>query len=368
MTSVHPASDIRILEKECRSLGNAGYDVSFIVPGAQSETRDKVKIIGLPRSKGGRLSRMTLTVMKVFRAAWKEKAYVYHLHDPELLFAGSLLKFLRGRKVIYDVHEDYAKQKLSKDYIPKIIRKPVSFFVKATEKLVSKFYDGIVTATDDILENFSWHKNAASVKNYPLLSLYPSIKEEKTPRDDSLHLVYIGEISEIRGLDQIMTALDTAASHLPLTFSLCGKFYPLSYKEKFESHKSSAIVKYRGWIEPWNIPGILQEADIGLVCLLPRPNFLTSLPVKLFEYMASGLPVIASNFPLWEKIISENKCGICVDPCSPDEIAKAVQTLSKDPGLRAEMGENGKRAVQDKFNWEKESEKLIHLYRKIIHE
>jgi glycosyltransferase involved in cell wall biosynthesis len=249
LTSVHPASDIRILDKECQSLGNAGYQISFIVPGAKSRNEGKVRIVGLPPSKGGRLSRMIVTMSKVFRAALKEKALVYHLHDPELLPVGILLKLFKGQKIIYDVHEDYATQNLSKPYIPKLLRKPTALFIKGIENVAAKFLDGIVTATDDILKNFSKNKNAVSVKNYPILSNYKDIEIPTEKRKAAFNIIYMGLIAEIRGIPQIIESLESINSDLSVNLTLCGRFYPSDYEKKIRELKNSTQVEYKGWIE-----------------------------------------------------------------------------------------------------------------------
>ena len=103
----------------------------------------------------------------------------------------------------------------------------------------------------------------------------------------------------------------------------------------------------------------------GLVTFYPLPNHVDAQPNKMFEYMSSGLPVIASNFPLWKKIIEGNKCGLCVDPLDPAAIAKAIDYIVSHPDEARAMGENGKRAVYEKYNWGVESEKLISLYRSL---
>jgi glycosyltransferase involved in cell wall biosynthesis len=86
----------------------------------------------------------------------------------------------------------------------------------------------------------------------------------------------------------------------------------------------------------------------------------------MFEYMSAGLPVIASNFPLWKEIVEGNKCGICVDPMDPKAIASAIQWMIDHPEEAEEMGKNGRRAVETKYNWANESKKLVGLYQRLI--
>jgi len=109
----------------------------------------------------------------------------------------------------------------------------------------------------------------------------------------------------------------------------------------------------------------LLKADIGLICLWPEPNHITSCPNKIYEYMISGLPVIASNYPSMEGLINNNKCGVCVDPMDPKEIAKAVEYFIEHPDEARKMGENGRKAVLNKYNWENDSKKLLQIYEEL---
>lgn len=366
ITCVHPADDIRIFFKECRTLAKAGYNVSLIAPGTKCEKKEGIRIVGISPSKGGRFFRMTVTVRRVFQAALKEDPHIYHFHDPELLGVGMLLKLFTGKKVIYDVHEDYCKQTLSKSYIPKILRKSIGFLIRIIEYLSSKIFEGIVTATDDILKNFSHHKRAVSIKNFPILSDFSIFRENRDKNKEMFNLIYVGGLTEIRGINQIIKALEFIDSNRKFKLILCGRFYPTDYEKEVRGLKGFEKVEYLGWKDPHDIPELLIRADVGIICFLPEPNYIKALPIKLFEYMATSLPVIASNFPLWKEIVEGNKCGICVDPLDLEDIADTIKYFLKHPEERKKMGNNGRCAVLQKYNWEKESEKIINLYSELL--
>jgi glycosyltransferase involved in cell wall biosynthesis len=110
----------------------------------------------------------------------------------------------------------------------------------------------------------------------------------------------------------------------------------------------------------------MRRSLAGLVLLHPVINYLDALPIKMFEYMSAGLPVIASDFPLWREIIEKNECGLCCDPLKPEKIAEAVQWVLDHPQEARIMGENGRRAVIEKYNWESEGKKLVKLYEDLI--
>jgi len=111
---------------------------------------------------------------------------------------------------------------------------------------------------------------------------------------------------------------------------------------------------------------ILPRCHVGMAILHPTPNNIESVVTKLFEYMAVGLPVIASNFPLYKELIEGNNCGLTVDPLNPREIAQAVEYLIEHPDEARKMGENGRKAVVVKYNWETESKKLIDVYEDLL--
>jgi glycosyltransferase involved in cell wall biosynthesis len=364
LTSVHPAFDTRIFHKECKTLANAGYNVTLIAQHEKNETIDGIKVIALPKPHN-RIQRMAFLSCRILILALREKADIYHFHDPELLPVGVWLKLFTKAKVIYDVHEDYGKQILSKQYLPKLTIRFVGLFVSILEKLISRMFDGVVTATDDIANNFAGHKIAVAVKNFPILSNFTEIKKYNKDDNASFNLIYAGGLTEIRGVTQIVQSLEYINPEKQVTLTLYGNFYPPIYEKQIRSLKGFEKVEYLGWIESREIPEKMAQADVGIVCLHPITNYLAALPIKLFEYMAAGLPVIASNFPLWKEIVEDNNCGICVDPLNPKEIAKAVKYLMEHPELRKKMGQNGRRAVEEKYNWEKEAEKLLKVYRKL---
>ena len=106
---------------------------------------------------------------------------------------------------------------------------------------------------------------------------------------------------------------------------------------------------------------IMMTSMVGMICYLPEPNHVNSYPNKLFEYMAAGLPVIASNFPLWQDIVYGAQCGICADPTDPAEIRKAITKMMNDPNDCIQMGERGRKAVLERYSWASEEKKLFKL-------
>jgi len=230
------------------------------------------------------------------------------------------------------------------------------------EKYACRKFDAIITATPSIRDKFlKFNNNTIDINNYPLLEEFTQINDHNHKKNNEI--CYIGGISKIRSIEQIMEALKYLSD---IKLNLAGNFESEELKKLIMSHPEWKKVNYQGFVDRNKVAEIMKNSKIGLVLFLPLPNHTESEPNKMFEYMASGLPVIASNFPLWNEIIEENNCGICVDPQSPEEIAKAVEYLINNPEIAKQMGENGRKVVEEKYNWEKEGKKLLEVYSIIV--
>ncbi|MCO4293652.1 glycosyltransferase family 4 protein [Solitalea sp. MAHUQ-68] len=360
LTSVHRRYDVRIYYKECQSLANAGYDVNLIVAdGNGYEEKDKVKIHDVGKYKN-RLERVTSIGYRIYSKALKLNSDLYHIHDPELLIVGWLLA-RKGKRVIYDVHEDLPRQVLAKAYIPSVMKRPLSFLVEGYEGILSKKMTGIVTVTPLIKERYhKLNKNVIEVRNYPIMT--EGIKHNDWNKKKQV-LCYIGGISEVRGIKQMVQAMKFTNG---LRLNLGGVFESDSLRNEVIAYEGWSKVNELSFLDRINVVKVLDESKIGLVTLQPTINYIDSLPVKMFEYMLAGIPVIASKFPLWQSIIDEHNCGICVDPTNPEEIAAAINYLMKNDNEAREMGERGRRAVLEHYTWLNEEQKMIESYKRWV--
>ena len=361
LSSVHHRYDTRVLLKECTSLHQHGYEVHLVVAdgkGFEDYKGIQIHDVGKPK---GRLSRFFKTTKAVYEKGLELDADIYHFHDAELMPSGIKLKKKR-KKVIYDSHEDLPRQLMSKHYINYFLRKPISVLIEWYEDYASKKFDFIITATPHIQKRFfKLNKASLDVNNYPLLS---ELNTEATDWDSKKNEVcYIGSITQIRGLEEVIDAME----HLDgIRLNLAGSFSPQTFKDNLESRKGWGKTNFLGQIYREEVKRVLRESQVGIVTFLPFGNHTHSQPNKLFEYMAQGIPLVASNFDLWKAIIEKVDCGMCIDPSDPKAISDAIQVLLSDKAKAKQMGENGRDAVLNTFNWESEEKKLIQLYNELV--
>lgn len=364
LTSVHSAFDIRIFHKECKALLQAGYSVKLVAPNDQDKEVevDGIKISGII-NRVGRLKRMTVCVWQLYRRALAQNAKIYHFHDPELIPIGLLLK-IHGKKVIHDIHEDLPRQILSKPWIKPWLRRPVAGLARAVEAVGAKIFDGLVTATPSIAERFPKNKTV-TVQNYPIIG--ELISDHNYSYNQRPYLVsYIGGITEIRGIREMVSALSYLPTSPEIRVNIVGSFSSSSLEREIKEMKESERINFYGWKSRLEVAKILGMSRVGLVLFHPVPNHIYSQPNKLFEYMSAGIPVIASDFPHWRKIIQIEGCGLLVDPLNPKAIAEAIQWILEYPQEAEEMGKRGQQAVLARYNWEVEAEKLRTFYRERI--
>jgi glycosyltransferase involved in cell wall biosynthesis len=361
LTSAHPAFDVRIFHKECKSLRRAGYEVTLVAPHQESQRVDGVTLKAVMPATG-RLERCFKTTAAVYRAAVAIDADIYHFHDPELMMIGLLLE-VRGKKVIYDLHEDLPLTVSYKPYIPKWLQRPLAKILGILESLATRYFSGLIAATPEIAARFSGHSNVAVVQNYPLREEFPEGTGDRQAND---YVTYVGlRITKARGAEEMVRAVELLAESCPIRLKLAGTIEPPALLQQLEAARGWRSTEYLGSLGRVGVSELMRNAIAGLVVLHPEPNYVNSHPVKLFEYMCAGIPVIASDFPVFRSIIDAAKCGILVDPLSPRQIADAIEFLGTHPEEARAMGERGRMAVRNRYNWQHEEQSLLGMYQRL---
>ena len=364
ITTVHPRYDTRIFVKECASLAANGFEVYLIVAdGKGDEIKNGVNIqdIGKPAN---RRKRHLYYSRKIRSKAETLKADLYHFHDPELLRAGARLR-RKGHAVVYDAHEDVPRQMLTKAYLPGPVWKIIAALFERYENSVARKLSGVITATPFIRDRFlKIQPRVVEVQNFPFLKEFK--KEEANPplsKEDAV--CYVGSITKVRGIFPVVEALSYVGD---TTLLLGGNFESEELREAVVKTPGWEYVKELGFLSREAVSETMAKSMAGLVVLYPTINYLDSIPVKMFEYMAAGIPVIASDFPYWKKLLEGVDCALFVDPLDPKAIAEAIAWLKQHPDRVKEMGVIGRKAVEVKFNWGNEERKLVSFYESILNE
>lgn len=358
ITTAHDRADIRIFLKECLSLADR-YEVHLIVAdGLGDATVRNVQIhdAGIAR---GRFQRMLVLPWRIWLLARRLGARLYHLHEPELLLIALFLQISKAR-VVYDSHEDVPRAIMSRDWIRPSLRRIVSAVFERFENFVAGRISAVIGATPHIAKRFaSVNKKSVAINNYPLAS---EMASSVVPSGDDRTVCYIGGISRNRGIFEMVRALEFVDARL----ILAGPFDVGDLQNEVRMLPGWARVDYRGVVSREEVRRIMAESRAGLLFFHPEPNHVDAQPNKLFEYMSAGLPVLASDFPLWRMLLEEAATGRQADPLDPAAIASVIRETLDNPSDAKAMGDRGRQAVVTQYQWSHEERKLLGLYKDLL--
>lgn len=358
MTSAHDSDDIRILKKQCVSLAKNENNEVFLVAKGENFEHKGVKVIGIGNPPGGRLNRIFKVGKLVYKKAAEIDADIYEFHDPELMLYAKKLK-KAGKKVIFDSHENYRQQIMEKGYIPKPLRRIIRGIYSFVESRACKYIDAALFPGESN-PYIGKVKNCVAIFNTPMTD---ELKAEVPFEEKEDSVCCVGTLSEDRGIKVLVHACYKARVKLILG----GNFSPASFGEELKNEESFSIVDYRGYCTREEVNRIYNQCLIGSDTILPVGQYplINNLSTKTYEYMAMKMPYITSNFNYNKKIIDEYYTGIYVDPTNEDEIAEAILYLIKNKNEAKQMGENGRKLIEEKLSWSNDEKRLNELYMKL---
>ncbi|MGB3850370.1 MAG: glycosyltransferase family 4 protein [Tunicatimonas sp.] len=357
-TSGHPPHDTRIFHKEAKTLAEAGYLVTYIVPRGdtnQTETVDGVTLVPVRYPRGG-AEKLLITPLRILRQALRfSRRAIIHLHDSELLFIGLTLRLL-GRRVIYDAHEDTPLQISYQHWIPAWLKPLYQAVYFALEKAAGRWFQRIIVAEPVIERHFPPGKTTL-LRNFPIIAPFRTATQHPPPRLNQV--LYIGSVTEVRGFREMMAACERANQHQPFTFIIAGSFHPASLEAEF---KRAQNTRFLGRLSLDQVAALNAESKVGLIVPHPITRYKTNYPVKLFEYWAAGLPVVASEHGEIAKFVEQCQGGIVVNPLDARAISDAIVYLLTHEDEARAMGQRGQQMVFEQYSWEVERPKLLALY------
>ena len=363
ITTVHNAFDNRIFIKECTSIAEMKNSVVLVVPHNRDEKVQNVQIRALSKPKG-RFARIVLTTAEAHKKALAEDADIYHFHDPELIPYALLLK-IRRKKVVYDVHEDYFSALKQKKYLPKPFRSLIANLFAISESFLTKNFSKVL-AEKYYKERFP---DGIEILNYPKRELLKLPKNNL--QTSSLKLIYTGNVTRDRGAIQhakIVNYMADVQVHLvgycckelaDQLFSIAGE-----NRNRLHIHGINRFVPFEEIISYY----AMGDWIAGLALFPPSSHYLNKELTKFFEYMSAGIPIICSDFPVWKELMEKTGAGMSVNADNEQEIKAAIDHLHQNREQAKKMGENGRRCVDEFYNWENEAKKLEALYLKLCGE
>lgn len=363
ITTVHDVFDDRIFFKQCASLAAAGTDVVLIAPNTRPATELGVRIVPV-RVPGNRLLRAMVGGWRAWRAARAERAAVYQIHDPELLWVAWLLSW-RAKAVVYDMHESYRKHILTKAWLgPRWVRQLMSHAYGMLEDAVVRRCQAVLVVVDRMREEMiQRHRTAKEkfmvVRNLPVLSIIDRVVRPRA-KSDRFTLIYAGGLSEVRGIHEVIEALAMVPE---ARLELIGAWSGAGYRARCMELPGWSQVVEHGQMRMDEVYDHMRSAHLGVCILYPIHNYMLSAPVKSYEYMACRLPMLMSDFPAWRAAYGD--MAWFIDPHDPQAIARAIREAMNAGPERERMGAAGRAAVESGLCWEREAERLIDLYRRL---
>lgn len=387
LSCLHPLMDDRIYWKEAVSLKKHGYNVVHIGVGDEEKdfvSKEGIRLISVKLGKTKKGNKLTKAFAFLFsnkkkyspllEKAIEIKADVYNIHDLQINHLNkSLRSSCPNSMLIYSIHESYPD--MIRDYyqtngIKTILKNLYAFYIKHWEIRKCRLADYLVTFDDAGFEKFSsifGSKKVSLQYNFARIKINEGVTETKKVYD----LVYIGSITEPRGIMHVLEAVYLCKQEkTTFKFLLLGIIHEDALREKINKYilenDISDNVDIIDSVPHEDVIKYLRKCSIGIVTLLPIPKYLKNIPIKQFEYMAAGIPVVGSNIPPIERFIKEADAGIVVDPKNTRQISDAIMKLLADKNLYKTLSQNGINAVKDKFNWWKMEEKMLQIYSQLL--
>jgi len=380
----HGLFDDRIYWKMAVSLKKRGFEVHYLLIGNKNEkgvTKEGInyEILKIKTFSNNRYLNFVLKRLNpknnyklLFKKAAVLKADIYHFHDLNINKIGLKIKKLPHKPiVIYDVHDPFAVN--IKDYVAnqsnlKWFANLYANYINRFEKNNAKNYDFIITTEVHLKKDFQKYlpsKKVDIIYNYTYLHNFRKDTEIK------YDLIYCGGITEFRGAIKIIEAIRILKIDFEkIRMIFLGTIFSNKLKEDMlkliKKYNLQENIELKNNIPYHDVASYYNQSKIGLGIFLPIETHKIILPIKLFEYMAFGLPIVASNFGHINNYILKDNVGLTIDATSPKEIAKAVKILLQNKKLYNTFKNNGIDAVEKKYSWSLMEKKLFLIYDELL--
>jgi glycosyltransferase involved in cell wall biosynthesis len=359
-TVVHHPADARIFFREIQALLDAGHDVTYIAPHGESaapvrdqnagqsqdqgdseRVRGTLRLVAIPRASGRRRA----GALRAARAAMAEHAAgapltgppdLLLVHDPELLLV--LPPKARRPPTVWDVHEDTAAALTTKAWLPQWLRPVAAGGVTRAEHLAERNLHLILAEHG---------YNARFAGEHPVVPNATNVPDAAAPPGGPKRVVYVGWLSPDRGSAE-MVELGRLLKPHGIAMELLGQ---ADAAARAHIEAGGDAVHWHGFVPNAEALRLVEGSLAGLSLLQDEENFRHSMPTKVAEYMARGVPVVTTPLPLAVELVEAGECGFVVPFNDPRAAAEAVLNLDADPGLRVKMGLRAHEYALNNLSW-----------------
>lgn len=373
LSVLHEPYDKRMYHKLAKSLISAGYKVTYICPHPDDTPLRSdfgVEFVVYPRKKG--LLNRFMSIFRLVKLGWYVNTDIYIAPEPESWASALILKMFRRGKVVFDMHE-HNPNKMA-HFFPRLLHKPIEWLTTKVMRFMARFTDLIIltrNSFEDIWAGLRTPRITVTNTNH-LQPVCSDIPEDLLKRYGTRNtIIHQGVFGTIRGSYQLLEAVDIAIKKIPdLCCIILGEYVYGSeeeYKKTIKDRNLEDHIHLLGVVPFEEVPKYIRVSKIGLIVFQPGYlNHTLAMPHKLFDYMREEIPVIVPDFAIEvARIVKEWNCGLCVDVSTPVAIADAIVYLITHPKEAEEMGKNGRRAIETKYNWQKEESVLLEGIRSI---
>ncbi len=369
VTSIHPDFDARVW-KYAAMMGRRGHTVHLVCPwdAGDGSVREGVMLHTFPRS-GSRMARPFAIPWHLGRKLLPllPSVDLVHFHDIDILPYMAALSFFKP--VIYDVHENYPDEMLVRQWIPRLLRRPLYHLVRVAQNAFSRLVHNVIFVVPELEKHFpKGNLRTAIIRNYATLDLLDQVSNDYFSRPDTV--LFLGSNYEGNGTFLFLEIAAQLKNRQPeVRLVMVDRWADRSTRER-----ALALIEANGLTNVSIVPNVLPQeimeylntATIGLTPGLREPKHIKALPTKLFEYMAAGLPIVASDLPNEARLAEDTQAVVLCRPEEPEAFVMAIEKLIADRKFAHHLGRKGQEAFRDCFCWEIQAETLENFYADVL--
>ncbi len=335
------------MHRQIRALLAAGHEVTYVAPFTDCNVTPppEIRAIDVPRASGRRRRRALRAAWSALRRGIRD-ADVLLVHDLELLLV--LPPARRRPPTVWDVHEDTASALESRTDLPAFARHPLRALIRRLEDRAERHLS-LILAEESLRERFPG--------GHPVVPNTTYVSPVPPPPPKDRRIVYVGRLSHARGAAEMVELARRLAPH-DIRLDLIGPADP-PIRPMLRDAQRTGLLDWYGHVPNRHALRMAEGALAGLSLPHDAPHHRRSLPAKVIEYMARGVPVVTTPLPMAASIVGRVDCGVIVPFGDVEAAARAVLRLKDDPERRAAMGSRGYAAALHHFHWPDDAAKFV---------